>query len=178
MVWSLKQSLLGKMLPESLILEKQFWILNRFCEEIKAKRLVIPENVSLMRTLIYLLLHLIMNSSLLLQKLGIPIKKRQLRFGWVSPLLQNAGGRSFLPSPRSRFGEFTGSGWPQGFKRQRPLWTDGFCEIIQSERGRKEGSPFTSRAERAPSRRGDLIQNLCQLYKLVSDFFPRLNRQA
>ena len=105
-------------------------------------------------------------------------KKRQLRFGWVSPLLQNAGGRSFLPSPRSRFGEFTGSGWPQGFKRQRPLWTDGFCEIIQSERGRKEGSPFTSRAERAPSRRGDLIQNLCQLYKLVSDFFPRLNRQA
>ncbi len=79
MVWSLKQSLLGKMLPESLILEKQFWILNRFCEEIKAKRLVIPENVSLMRTLIYLLLHLIMNSSLLLQKLGIPIKRMPVR---------------------------------------------------------------------------------------------------
>lgn len=34
----------------------------------KGEALVIPENVSLMRTLIYLLLHLIMNSSLLLQK--------------------------------------------------------------------------------------------------------------
>lgn len=42
--------------------------------------------------------------------------------------------------------------------------------------GRKD--PFTSRAERAPSRRGDPTQNLCQLHMQASDPFPRLNRQA